>query len=231
MARTTKHVLGNQRGKIGEIVGRIVDGIQIYTAHTDAVSNPRTPKQVAHRARFAAVTALGRSLGSSIRLGYGNEAARHKLTSPFNIFVHRNMSASSYDPATRTVSVNYQDVSLACGSTPIVGFSSATFSEPLKVSATFAPYSATPGADDADSVYLVVYIPDLGMSIIAVASRLDGIVTATMPSVFGNRTAHVWGFVRTAVEESLFIEASGTILIPGECSSSFYLGTGTILSA
>lgn len=208
MARTTKHVLGNQRGKIGEIVGHIVDGVQIYTAHTDAVHNPRTPKQVAHRACFTAVTGLGRSLGSSIRLGFGNEAAKHKLTSPFNIFVHRNMPTSSYDPDTHTVSVNYQEVSAA-----------------------FTPYSDTPGADDTDSVYLVVYIPDLGMSITAVASRLDGIVTATLPSVFGGRTAHVWGFVRTAVEESLFIEASGAILIPGECSSSFYLGTGTILSA
>ena len=231
MARTTKHVLGNQRGKIGEVVGHIVDGVQIYTAHTDAVHNPRTPKQVAHRACFTAVTGLGRSLGSSIRLGFGNEAAKHKLTSPFNIFVHRNMPASSYDPDTHTVSVNYQEVSVACGTTPFVGFSSANFTEALKVSAAFTPYSDTPGADDTDSVYLVVYIPDLGMSATAVASRLDGTVTATLPSVFGGRTAHVWGFVRTSVEDSLFIEASGTLLVPGECSSSFYLGTGTILSA
>lgn len=230
MARTTKHVLGNQRGQIGEIVGRVVDGVQIYSAHTDAVKNPRSRKQVSHRARFAAVTTLGRSLYGAINVGFRNEAASQKLISPFNIFVKTNMASATYDASTHVASIDYEHIILSRGIAPFVGFSAVTFNEARKATATFDSYADTPGANDDDTVYLVVYIPQLDMSTLATALRSDGSVTATLPTVCGGKTAQVWGFARTSVEEPLFVENFGLTLRPGDCSNSSYIGSGTILS-
>ncbi len=229
MSKTTKNVLGNQRGQIGEIVGRVVDGVQIYSAHTDAVKNPRTPKQVAHRARFAAVTTLGQSLGGAVSLGFQNDAARQKLISPFNIFVKSNFPTTSYDSSTHVATIDYENVVISHGNAPYVGFSTVTFPEALKVTATFTTYSDSPGANDDDCVYLVVYAPALGMSFIAFADRSAGSVTATLPSVCSGETVHAWGFTRTSVTEPTRVDACGLTLQPDECSSSFYLGTGTVL--
>lgn len=231
MSKTTKHVLGNQRGQIGEIVGRVVDGVQIYSAHNGAIKNVRTPKQLAHRARFAAVTTLGSSLDGPVSVGFRNAAASQPLISPFNIFVKTNMPFASYNSETHTASIDYSHVVISRGNAPFVGFTGVTFSEALKATAAFTPYDDTPGADADDSVYLIVYLPELGMNITAIATRSTGTVTATLPAVCGGKTAHVWGFVRTAVEEPTFIEAYGTTLQPNECSPSTYIGTGTILSA
>lgn len=60
MAKTSKNVLGDQRGRIGKVVGKVIDGVQMYSAHTDAVKNPRSEKQIAHRARFAEAIRIGK---------------------------------------------------------------------------------------------------------------------------------------------------------------------------
>ena len=33
MSKNSKNILGNQQGKIGNIVGRVVNGVQIYSAY------------------------------------------------------------------------------------------------------------------------------------------------------------------------------------------------------
>ena len=230
MARTTKNVLGSQRGQIGEVVGKVVDGVQIYSAHTDAIKNPRTPKQVSYRSRFAAITQLGRSLYGATKIGLRSEASRHKLNSPFNIFVKTNMPTASYDPDTRLASIDYEHVVVSTGITPYVGFSGFSFSEPLKVTATFAPYSDSPGANADDRVYLVAYLPELGFSNISFGQRSVGTVTSTLPAVCGGKVAYLWGFTRTSITDPVYVAEFGQNLQPGECSTSFYLGTGNILA-
>ena len=42
------------------------------------------------------------------------------------------------------------------------------------------------------------------------------------------KTVHPWGFVRTSVEEPTVIENYGLTLRPNDCSTSAYLGTGTV---
>ena len=230
MSKTSKNVLGDQRGQIGKVVGKVVDGVQMYSAYTDAVRNPRTPKQIAHRARFAAAVKLGKSIKGALMVGLRETASKRKLTSAFNIFVKKNMGSITYNAETALVTIDYQHVCLAEGDTPFVGFTGVSFSEALKVTATYSPNDDIPGSRDDDSVYVVVYAPGLGMSVMAIGERSAGTVTVEVPGAYGGEVVHVWGFVKTSVEDVVQVESYGITLKPDMCSNSSYIGTGTVLA-
>lgn len=228
MSRNNKNVLGNQRGKIGGIVGRVVDGVQMYSAYTDSVKNPRTRKQTAHRARFSEAVALGKVMTGMLNVGYRNTAAKQKLKSPFNLFIRENMQCFHYDEASHQVAVDYEQVRLSAGAVPKVVFGSATFTEALKVTVPFGSNMDMPGAAEEDSVYVVVYSPELGMGAVAIAARSAETATVELPQVWGGQTVQVWGFVCTAVEASVQVPLYGITLRPGDCSETVYVGSGEV---
>ena len=229
MSKTSKNVLGDQRGKIGKVVGKVVDGVQMYSAHTDSVRNPRTAKQTAHRARFAAMVTMARTLKGSVNVGLRETASKYKLTSPSNIFVKTNLPFASYDGDSGAVTIDYGRVTIAHGEVPGVVFAGVTFGEGGVVTSTYQAQSDTPGAYDDDSVYIVVYSPDLRKSMMAIGIRDSGTLTMTLPSEWSGKAVQVWGFVRTSTEEEVPVEAYGIVIRPGCCSDSTYIGSGTVV--
>lgn len=230
MSKTSKNVLGDQRGQIGKVVGKVVDGVQMYSAHTDAVRNPCTPKQIAHRARFKAAVKISKSMKGALNIGLRETASKRKLNSPFNVFVKKNMDHITYDSETAVVTVDYQQIGIAEGDTPFVSFTGVAFSEALKVTASYTPNDDIPGAQEDDSVYVVVYAPGVGISVMAIGERTAGTVTVEVPAVFGGEVVHVWGFVKSSVEDVVHVEDYGITLKPDMCSNSSYIGTGTVLA-
>lgn len=228
MAKTDKNVLGDQRGRIGKVVGRVVRGQQIYSAYAGSGKNPRTPKQVAHRARFALAVSIGKALKGVVNLGLRNVASTRRLQSPYNMFVHTNMPHISYDASTGQAEADYARLVVAEGDTPSVVFGEAVFTEAGKVT---VPYTSReePGAFDDDTVYLVVYAPEMGRSILGNGTRSGGTVTVELPSVWSGTTVHVWGFACTSVEEPTLIPEYGIRLKPLECSKSEYVGSGRVV--
>lgn len=228
MSKTSKNILGDQRGKIGKVVGKVVDGVQMYSAYTESVRNPRTAKQIAHRARFATAIAIGKAMKGAINVGLKNIAANRKLQSAFNVFIHENMPHITYNPETGVTTPDYAHITMAEGDTPHVSFGALSFSEALTVSVTFTGNSDIPGANDDDSVYLLVYAPALGRSMMTIAARSTGSVSVTLPATWAGETVHVWGFVRTSVKEPTTIDTYGITLRPDGCSESSYLGSGMV---
>lgn len=228
MAKTSKNVLGDQRGRIGKVVGKVIDGVQMYSAHTDAVKNPRSEKQIAHRARFAEAIKLSKAMKGVVKIGFKQTASKQKLISPSNIFVKENKPKISYNKTTGETSVDYEHIVISEGEAPFVLFSGVTFPEALKVTASFNGCNDTPGALADDSVYIAVYSPTLSKCMTGIGKRSDGSVTVTLPSIWAGETVYVWGFVKTSVEEEVNIDDYGITLHPNDCSNSFYIGTGTV---
>ena len=223
MAKTNGNVLGDQSGKIGKVVGRVVDGIQMYSAYSAGVKNPRTPKQVAHRTRFALAVAMGKALKGALKVGLRNEASRRRLQSEFTVFVHESMKHISYDAERGVAEADYGNIMVADGWVPPVVFGSPTVAEPLRVT---VPYSSQEqaGAYDGDGVYVVVYAPEAGQSVMGMGRRADTSVGVSVPPAWAGATVQLWGFVRTEVEAPTPVEAYGLLLKPWECSRSVYLG-------
>ena len=227
MAKTDKNVLGDQRGKIGKVVARVVKGQQNISAYNGHGRNPRSPKQVAHRTRVALAVAMGRALKGVLNVGLRHAAATRKMQSPYNVFVRQNMPCISYDPTTGLAEADYARIVLADGDTPPVAFGTAVFSESCKGT---VPYTSReePGAFDDDTVYLAVYAPDLERCILGNGSRSDSSVSVTLPSAWTGTSVQVWGFVCSKVEVPTLIPEYGLHLKPYECSKSEYVGSGTV---
>ena len=229
MAKTSKNILGDQSGKIGKIVGRVVNGIQLYSAYNSHTSNPRTPKQIAARARFTAVMRLSKAMIGAANIGFRLTASGVPLTSPSNIFTKRNHKFMQYDPDTKVTTPDYEHLILSEGHTPYVEFSNVSFSDSQSVKVSISsPLSSDFGAYDDDTVYIVVYCPDRDECTLGTAKRSDTLIIATVPPNWVGENVYVWGFVKTSVDEPLLIESIGVRLRPGECSPTSYIATGAI---
>ena len=229
MAKTSKNILGDQRGKIGKVVGRVVEGEQIFSAAPGPRGSNATPKQKEHRARFSAVVRMGKPLKGAIKIGMKESASKKRMQTPFNLFVTHNLQHTTYDAVTGLATPDYEAIELSEGDIQFVTFETPTFAEPLKVSVAFTGNADCPGALADDTVYAVAYSPDLMQSAMGIAARSASTVTINVPSTWQGKTIHIWGFVRTSVTVVTEIEEYGIELVPGGCSNSSYIGTGTVV--
>ena len=191
MSKTSKNILGDQSGKIGKIVGRVVNGIQLYSAYSNHTSNPRTPKQIAARARFTAVTRLSKAMIGAVNIGFRLSASGVPLTSPSNIFTKRNNRLMQYDPDSGVTTPDYEHLILSEGRVPYVEFSNTSFSDSQSVKVSISsPITSDFGAYDDDTVYIVVYCPDRNECTLGTAKRPDTLVTAPVPPFLLHRHWH-----------------------------------------
>lgn len=228
MSKTSKNILGDQRGKIGKVVGRVVEGEQMYSAAPGPRGSEGSAKQKEHRARFAAITTMGKPLKGAIRIGFKKAASSKHLQSSFNLFVNRNFKHTIYDPLTGTATPTYADIVLAEGQVPFVNYAIPSFETHLQISIGFTGNDNYPGAFDDDTVYAIAYCPDLAQSAMGIAARSAETLTITVPTPWEGKTVYLWGFTLTSVEEKLEVEGFGFDLMPGCCSVSTYIGSGTV---
>lgn len=229
MARTDKNILGDQRGKIGKVVGRVVEGVQFYSSAPGPRGSDASPRQKEHRARFSAIVRLAKPLKGAIKIGMKESASRKRLQSPFNLFLNRNLQHTSYDAESGLATPVYDAIVLAEGSIPFVTFATPLFSEPTKVSVPFNGNSDCPGALADDIVYAVAVCPELAQSAMGIATRSAATVSITTPPTWSGKTVYIWGFARTSVRVPTEIEEYGIELMPGGCSPSAYIGSGSVL--
>ena len=229
MAKTSKNILGDQSGKTGKVVGRVVDGVQVYSVYNNHNSNPRSPKQLAARARFKAVMQLAKPMNGVVNIGLRLKADGIAMTSPTNIFTKLNNRHMQYDATIGIATPDYENLILSDGRTPYVEFGNVSFSESQTVNVPFtSPIGSEFGAFDDDSVYVAVLCPERGECTIGTAKRTDTNIITTVPSSWVGKTVYVWGFVKTSVDEDILVESIGVKLHPYECSPTSYIGTGTI---
>lgn len=228
MSKTSKNILGDQRGKIGKVVGRVREGEQMYSAAPGPRGSHATPKQREYRARFSAVVKMGKPLKGAIKIGMKESASKKHLQSPFNLFVTHNLRHTTYDDVTGLAVPDYEAIVLSEGVIPFVSFEAPSFAEPLKVTVAFNGNDDYPGALAEDTVYAVAYAPDLSQSAMGIAARSADTVSIVVPSSWRGKTIHIWGFVRTSVTMLTEIEEYGLALEPGGCSSTSYIGTGEV---
>ncbi len=228
MSKTNKNILGDQRGKIGKVVGRVVEGVQMYSATPGSRGGACTQKQREHRARFSAIAKMGKPLKGIIKIGMRETASTKRLQSPFNIYLHQNLQHTLYNEETGIATPVFSDIVLAEGIVPYVTFGSPTFEEGQQVTIPFTGNIDWPGAFDEDSVYAVAYCPDLILSATSIALRSADSLSFTLPSNWAGKTIHLWGFTQSSVTTKIEIEKYGMTLTPGCCSSSIYIGSGVV---
>lgn len=123
-------IIGNGRGRLGNVVARVRRGVQINSVYQPVVANPSTDAQVKQRARFKLMAQIASAAKDVINEPYKN--VRKGLQSSFNAFVQKNLPLVLFNEAdgkayTEYSTLNYTGSRIASGATITRAPLSATF--------------------------------------------------------------------------------------------------------
>lgn len=222
MSKNLKGILGVQYGKIGPVVGRKFREENVYSAYQKNVSNPRSEAQTRHRARFRALSTLSHDMACGAIFGF-RTAAKGTNLSPRNLFQKTNWHSVTATSAGAT-SIDYTGLAVSKGGLSVVNFTQPNFDTPLQVVVEFEEFGAPCQRTQNDRAFAYVYCPDAAQGILSEETDLgDGKVIVRVPSLWTGMRVHVWGFVRNQGPADVEKEIPA-----GECSPSFYCGSGSI---
>ena len=182
MATILNGITGGFSGKVGNIIGGSWKGIDYMRSIAPSVSNPRTPAQVEHRAKFATIVQFLKPLTAFLRIGFKSLAIKKSGFNAAMALNFKNVIIGTY-PA---FDIDYSKVSVSQGNL-------AGPLNPTTVSATAGSVQFTwednsweTDASADDQAVLVVYNParQAAVSVVGGITRAVGSQTITLPDSF-----------------------------------------------
>lgn len=214
MGKINQGILGGFRNKVGSVVGYFRYGEALMRGLAGSVSNPRTPRQEAARARFALVARAVAACQAFVNVFFPQQGSMTRG----NLAVRTNLQNGSVQGSGTNVTLDYNLFELSPGNT------NANPVNPTAVQGTghsvdFAWTDNTgvaPQVLSTDIVCLLIYVPELGVSTydVSSASRLDASATMTYPALWVGKEA--WCYMATR-------SIAGTITAPSICLGSITL--------
>ncbi len=227
MAKSDFNVLGNQRGKVGNVVGFMRKGKQCYRGYTSQVTQSKSADLLMAKMRFATLGKLAIQFRGAVKRGYQKLLASSTM-SACNLFVKKNYTTVSAADISTPPTVDYGALVIAEGTLPPVSFGAISVEEEATVEVSFGTESSTyPGATENDQVYIFVFQPDTQMGIMSLpASRSAGAIQVEVPALWSGMKVHVYGFAVNPTEH--WDENLLSTIVKGEASNSTYIGQATI---
>lgn len=216
---------GQAKKRVGNVVYRKWRNLDVAAKYQPNVSNPNTEAQKLVRTRFAAISDLAGKLGASLVLGFKAFVAGTKIP-PKSFFIKKNWQYVHADtPGSATI--DYSELKISDGpiTAPVFGTLDVSVPQTIKV-----PIDDNSGqtVSSSDEVYLVVYCPENGQTILSEAvSRVDESIEVVVPSSWNGTRVHVWGFA-TWGGEVLSVQGIPVNHTKGDASPSVYIGSGDI---
>lgn len=188
--------MGGYRGKLGPVVGYMWNGIWCVRARPEKVPNPKTQKQVEHRAIFKQEVQLASRMRWAVEEGL-NMAAKERHMTGHNLFVKLNQQAFSLVDG--ELAVDYARLQVAAGGLAPVAFGEPSVSADSVLSVPFAKNPTHGSTDSYDSVKLFLYCPDAGQGYISNGDyRRTQRCALVLPRWMMGHEVHVYGFVRNS---------------------------------
>ena len=213
MATYSKGILGGFMGKVGNVVGSRIFGIDVMRSYQPNVHNPNTAGQRSQRAKFRLIVSFIALMLPVFKTGF--KFIANKM-SAFNKAVSVNIvgAITGTDP---NFLIDYPNVKISQGSLDGFYEQDAMFdTTPLTVSFAWTS-NPGPNADASDKFVGIVYNPtnDNYQSLDTIL-RQDEVCDITVPADWAGEAVHAWGY---------YVGADGSAV-----SDSLYFGTGTIAS-
>ena len=222
MSKNVKGVLGEQYGKVGPVVARKFREENVYSAYQKNVANPRTGAQMAHRARFKAMSELAHNIACGAIFGF-RTAAKGTNLSPRNLFQKTNWPSVTAT-GTGSVVIDYIGMVVSKGGLSNVHPDTPQFDNPEEVKVVFSESGSPCQRTKNDKAYIYVYCPDAKQGILSAPIDIEEQTgSVKVPGYWNGMKVHVWIFCRNEGPEvpEFGIQA-------GECSPSTYCGSGSI---
>lgn len=193
MAKELATYLKGQRGRVGNVVFRKFRGGYVTSSRPEFIKRTPTPEETARRNRFAELSRMTAAFAKAAKLGFypntlGMMGAR-------NQFSKRNAHCVRLTDD-YVIEVDYPHIDLtSADKLAAPAFQSPTTDEDLTVKVVFTPASDVNETSEDDIVRLVVYQPDMQMSVVSGgALRKAGTVSTKVPAVWSGTEVHVYAF-------------------------------------
>lgn len=213
MATYSKGILGGFMGKVGNVVGSRIFGIDVMRSYQPNVKNPNTEGQRSQRGKFRLIVAFISLMLPLFKQGF--KFAANKM-SAFN----KAVSVNIVDAITGTepnFQIDYPNVVFSQGTLDGLYEEGVTFDvTPFTVNFNWTS-NPGPNADVNDKFVGIVYNPTKdAFKSLETSLRQNELCDITVPNDWASDTVHAWGYYVGA-------EVSAV-------SDSQYLGTGIIAS-
>lgn len=215
MGKASQGVFGFWRGKVGNVVGRVRQGQNVYSIYQPSVANPRTPAQVTGRSKFTLISQLISTLLGFIKVGFASLDG-YVRGSAFSSAVGLNLKTEGIVTGTYpNLEIDYSKVKVSDGKIDLP-FNPSGSAEGNILTVSWADNSGRGDALATDKAMVLAYNSSTNECVfdLAVADRSARTGTLTMPTVWSGDTVEVW----------LAMERPDT----KEVSDSTYLGSFTL---
>lgn len=209
MGKAYQGVFGSFVNKVGNVVGRVRQGVQIYSIYQPSVSNPQTPAQMAGREAFKLLTSLGSKLNVAIKIGFA-DLDGYKHGSPFSSFVGYNRRLNVVSGTYPSLSIDFSKVVVAKGDLANP-FNLQGSVDSNSLTANWADNSGMGNALATDKAVVVVYNKDKNTAMVnnGAAVRSERQLTVTLPTPWTGDAIECWCFFQSAekniVSDSTYI--------------------------
>lgn len=237
-------IFNSGTGKIGNMVGYVRGGIQMFRAYQPVVNNPKTARQTLSREKLAVASDLSRALGRALRIGFGNFASSR--VSARNIFTKEIIpvgagviEGTSWD----NVSVDYEKLPISKGNLPVgecsFGELDCTTPSRVKVSLEEATHAyGTNHVSTGDEVDVTLNIVILNtvknetiLNTVMYYTKATGTwhplteIVTNVPQVWAGEQVQVYAFLKQHPDAINGIAGStAPYRYPGEAGETYYVG-------
>ena len=214
MGKANQGVFGAWTKRVGNVVGRVIQGVNVYSIYQPNVSNPRTAAQQEQRADFTLLTQFFSTMTAFLRTSW-KSLDGYKHGSAFSSAVGWNLKNGAVTGTYPNRSLAMNKVKVSDGNIALPYNAGCTVDSGT-LSFTWADNSGRGDAIATDNVMVVVYNPTLKESIYttALAQRSTRTADLVCPTNWSGNQVHVYF--------SMYREGTG------ECSDSTYLGDFTL---
>lgn len=185
MGKANQGVFGNFSGKVGNVVGRVRDGRNVYAIYQPVVNNPQTISQMRNRQQLQLIAQFcSRCLGF-IQKGFG-DLDGYKYGSAYSSCVGKNLKeAGAISGTYPNQAVAFDKVLLAYGSLDNPYTPTAT-AENGELSVGWTDNSGLGNAEESDEVMLLAYNSSKHQSVynLNAAHRSERSATLTLPATW-----------------------------------------------
>lgn len=203
MGKSFGGVFANWSGKVGNVVGRILCGENVYSIYQPNVTNPRTAAQQAGRQKFTLLAKLGSAIGAAAAVGLRFVTCGGRWIGEFI-----STNGDAIDGTYPAQVVDFSKVVVSRGTLPGgVNMAANLGSNVIELSWVSNEGEGKAEADDKLVVAIYNTNKGLGVSNINAAERAAGAAEVSFPSTWAGDNAVVYAFFegRDACSESIYL--------------------------
>lgn len=195
MGKANQGIFGGWTKKVGNVVGRIVQGQNVYSIYQPNVSNPRTVEQQQNRSKFTLLSRFMSTMLPAIRLGFRNLDG-YERGSAYSAALGYNSKLDIVSGVYPNYEILVNKAIISEGSVVLPYDPSGSASEG-EYTATWADNSGQGDAEASDVPIVVLYNATRGECVVGERTnkRSDRTTKVTIPTAWVGDTGHAYLFM------------------------------------